>query len=377
MIIYIVFYTVCITLIWVSEKVKKRQKKYVAFIAIISLCMLGAFRASGIGTDTSGYLIPLCKNAISAHSYMDFLDSSWISGFSTKTAAQFEIGFSLLIYILMKLTGSIVIVQFVLQLLIILPIYYVINKRKEIPNWIGILIYCFWINNPSYNLIRQAVALSLGFLAYHLWCVEEKRKLGVVSIIMAYFFHNSSLLYIPIIFIHDYICGNSYKIIKSNKTVKSKNVKEKALICLIVGSIAFLGINTLFVLLKYIGFAKYSGYLLGTMQFMPNQIIARLPIIVLICYYFIKYRPRDNEAVFLSLMIYYDLLITQLVSIYSNSLRIGIYFESFLIILLPQILYYKKKRYLICLTIAYIIIYWLYFICIVGTHQTVPYSTLF
>ena len=114
--IYIGTFAVSIGLIWLSEHSKVHK---LDMIALLLLCILAGLRASSVGTDYTSYLIPIYRSAINSHSFDEFLNSSWFSVWHNIYVKDWEIGFTSIVYIITKCTGSIRLCAFAIEALII------------------------------------------------------------------------------------------------------------------------------------------------------------------------------------------------------------------------------------------------------------------
>ncbi len=84
--------------------------------------------------------------------------------------------FPLLVLIVTKITGSLYCVQTILELCVILPLYVAVRKDKNTSLWMAMFVFCMAFYNPSMNMMRQSIAMSLGVLGFEYWRNEEKEK---------------------------------------------------------------------------------------------------------------------------------------------------------------------------------------------------------
>ena len=128
--VYIICFLISSLFFWLSEK-QKKNTVFFASIAIFIPCFLAGIRADSVGTDVSVYLEPMILNAKSAQNFQSYLLSSWQQGWVLRGVNDIEIGFSFLVYLIIKLFNSRYVLQFVIQALTIIPIYIGLVKRKE------------------------------------------------------------------------------------------------------------------------------------------------------------------------------------------------------------------------------------------------------
>ena len=112
-------------------------------------------------------------------------------------------------------------------------------------------------------------------------------------------------------------------------------------------------------------------------MFMPNQILSRLPAILILLYAMLyakrKNRTFQNFQFYFTMMIF-DVLLAQFTSVNSFAGRIGMYFSQFEMLAFPAICYETRNKKIIqfCL-IGYMLFYWWFFYVLNGVNATVPY----
>ena len=146
------------------------------------------------------------------------------------------------------------------------------------------------------------------------------------------------------------------------------------LITIFIAIISLFGLSVISALLTSLGLSKYIAYIGGTISFMPNQVIIRIPIIALFMYCWKKNINDSKIMRFLFTMLCLDLICSQFTSINSYSGRIALYFAEFQILTYP-IIYIKtnKNKVLLLLLTIYMSIYWWYYFVYSGSNATVPY----
>lgn len=191
---YIIVFMISIGLFALSDRVIFTQRKPVVFVAVITLCLLAGLRAESIGTDTRVYLVPIFEAAKKCHSLGEYLNSSFHAfTWTTDYVKDMEPLFPLLVLIVTKITGSLYCVQTILELCVILPLYIAVRKDKQTNLWMAMFVFCMAFYNPSMNMMRQSIAMSLGVLGFEYWRNEEKKN-AFICVFIAFLFHTSSLL---------------------------------------------------------------------------------------------------------------------------------------------------------------------------------------
>lgn len=377
--IYIIFFLTSCLLIWLSEKCQSRFiGKIVAFVAILLPCILAGMRADTIGTDVKVYVEPIYNAAKQSSSFSSYMNESWFYGWRYKYVHDFEIGFIALVYLIEKLGGSIGTVLFFIHTLIVAPIYLGLKRiNRQYPICLGMFIFYMLFYNASLNMMRQWIAMAILFYGLSYLFANEKKKYFIV-VIAACLFHTSALMGVVIYALYIYSQ-------KQREYIKILNFRldgSFAPIKLFVyGCIVLLSLNVIAVLLRAIGLAKYAGYIQGngSIYLMPNQIILRLPIIILLVIRWKRMIAEDEFTPFYGSMIVLDLLASQLISINVYAFRIASFFSEYNMLSYSALVYagnrkYRANRYITLLyVLAYIIYYWIYYYVITGNHATFPY----
>ena len=354
---------------------KKRQRIYIDAVAILFLCLLAAFRSDEVGTDTRGYIQPMIQGAISSENINDFFQYSWTFTYSRKSVIDYEIGYTLVVYLTSVIFKSIVVTQFVLELLIVLPVYIALRKKDDVSIWFGMLVFMLQFFNGSMNLNRQSIGMAFLFCALTFW-MGNKKKTCVVLLGIGTLFHITTLIGIIIVLIYEYV-GREKKgrVLLSNKSFNINYINM--LIAILAGIILLLGAGLLSILMEHTGLAKYVYYITGDIHFMPNQVLYVLPPLVILILSFKNFNNRQSEWTFYIVMIIYVIIAGQFTSASAFSGRIGLYFKMFAIFAYPLACKYSKYKTLSSfLMISYLIFYWGFYYVYMGMDATVPYVTL-
>ena len=166
MYIYLIcFFTSCLFLM-LSEKYNKNKVVHniLVIIALFLPCLLAGMRAETIGTDVQVYLKPIYNCANMAETFSEFLNMK----INLLVVADFERGFSSLVYLITKIFGNIQFVFFFVELCIILPIYKGLKKIKSFEDskiWLSMLVFYLMSYNRTLNVMRQYVCIAIIFYA--------------------------------------------------------------------------------------------------------------------------------------------------------------------------------------------------------------------
>lgn len=378
--IYIVCFLTSCGFFWLSEKCKSKfARNSLAAIAILIPCVLAGLRADTIGTDVKVYVEPIYNAAKKSNSFSSYMGQSWFYIWRYKYVHDFEIGFTILVFIIEKITGSLNMVLFFIHVLIVTPIYIGLRRihKKTYPVCFGMLVFYLMFYNTSLNMMRQWMGMAILFMAFSYLIFGDKRKYCVLTLV-ACLFHTSAIMGFVIMLVYMYSS-------KKREYVKIANFKldeSMAPIKIFVyGCILLLSLNIITVVLRHIGLVKYIGYIQGDngLYILPNQILLRLPIIILFIIRWKRIAKEDRLVPFYGSMLVLDLLSSQLMSVNAYAFRISSFFSEYNIISYCALVYagnrkYRANRYITLFYIlAYIVYYWIYYYVITGTHATFPY----
>ena len=375
MAIYIAVFTTSTILFKLGDYTKKKQRIYLDIIAILILCLLAGFRSEMIGTDTRGYIWPMIKGAISSDNIKVFFQYSWVSSYKIKTPLDYEIGYTLVVYLASKIFKSIVVTQTILEMLIVLPIYCALRKKEDVPIWFGMLVFMLQFFNGSMNLNRQAIAMAFMLLAITYWIKNDKKK-GILFLICSVLFHTSGLLGFMIMFLYEYVGRDKKAEIKTFNNKININYMNM-IIAIVAGVAALVGIRLVAAILTQLGLSYYTGYILGDIHFMPNQVINVLPPIIMFAFSIQDFQNDKNEWAFYVVMMAYTIIAGQFTSMNAFGGRVRLYFMIFAIFAYPLVCKYSKhKSIMSSAMVAYLMFYWWFYYVLQGVDQTVPYTII-
>lgn len=371
--VYIVGFIMSTLLFALAEKVVKSQRWFVYLIALLIPCCIAGFRDRSVGTDVQVYLVQMTTAAIYSGSLSEYMNTSWhVIGSYVRIVSQYEIGFSMLVYMTAKIFRNMFAVQFAVQVFTIVPIYIANTKFKdEFPMWLSMLTYYLMFFNRSLNMMRQCIAMSFVYLAFA-YLKTGKKKKCMIAAIAALFFHISALMGILLYFLYKYTTSDGKGHFLGRR--KIPNRYTHMLIAIMAGVMVVLGNNTAANFMSLLGLGRYAVYIKGAVEFMPNQIISRLPTLILFLYFWRKMRTeQDTQFLFTAFVL--ELLFSQFSSVNSFGGRVALYFAEFKLEAHP-ILYSKtgKKKWVLVLLIAYMAFYWWFYYVLKGVSETLPYK---
>lgn len=371
MAVYIVGFFISILLFYYADSKKfcGADVKICVGIALLIPCLIAGLRHRTVGTDVMVYLEPLFRSARSADSFRDFY-SSYIFTTNSMTYTQvreYEIGFITLCYGCAKIFNSMPVLLFAIQALTVIPIYKGLRVfSKTQPVWLGMSVYYLMFYNMTLNMMRQWIAMAFVFYAFQFILSRQYRRY-FLTVAFAMLFHTSAVLSIAVFFVYQLVAReNAY------------NKKVKTLLLILIGLVSLLSLDFFINLMALLGL-RYGNYISGILRLMPNQILYRMPILLLlVCRW--KYMKKNTSfADFFLVLIIYDLLASQLTSIFAHSARIALFFSEYYMLMYPSICMAsaneKNRQTMKLFTLSYLCIYWWYTYAYMDSASTMPYLT--
>lgn len=386
MFIYLIIFALSLLLVSFSEKFKPKTLIHIllVFTALAMPTLLAGLRASSIGTDTESYLVPIFENALMADNFVQFQSSQFLYNWSYATVSDYEIGFTTLVYIVAKLFRNLYVLQTIVAGAIIWTVYIAINQyKRETSVCFGMAVFYFMYFNTTMNMMRQWIAMGILLLGTRY--IFERKKKYFLYVLVACLFHTSAFIgagfYAMYYFINDH---KSHR--KKNKEkhfiirIHQRTIRltDLGVIFASLGAaiVVFLADTMLSSLLSAFGLAKYQFYLRGTLTFMPNQFIIRLPILILLVLGWKKLSLEIEGANFYKTMILFDLVISQLSGLTSYSSRISFYFQMFVVFSIPALcgcIEIVNQKLTKTMMIVYMLVYWFYYFALMNSQATIPY----
>ena len=381
MIVYIQCFFASLLLFAIVPKIKREQQVIIIAFALVIPCFLAAIRDNSIGTDVMVFLRPIYTAAEQATNFKNYLNTSWFHIYKYNTVSDYEFGFVLVVYTVTKVFHSISSVKFAIEFLILCPIYLALKRYcKEIPTWMGMAVFYFLFYNQTFNLMRQYIAIAFLFLGIMGYLRKDSVKHYLTFQIIALLFHSSSIAGIPIFLIARYIKDPNMQCTDDslqNKKGRCVDKGAKILFLTAVGVGVLLAFGIISKVLTLMGLGRYIGYVAGELSFMPNQVLIRLPIILLCVLGWRKLTYEYSSTSFLMTMIIYTVIFSQFAGSSTFGARIAVYFAIFQVVLIPQIMFSNVfgSRIDICqpLLFGYLVFYWCYFYGILGMDATLPF----
>jgi hypothetical protein len=358
---YIITIIIAYFFAFLGENLLKKNKKHMGMlnlvISLTVICLLAGVRDLSIGTDVYVYLYPMFKAfAFNGSSVIYQLQNSMT-----------EIGFIILVYIIVSIFKNINILMFVVELCVALPIYIYAYKQKD-KHSISFIILIFLLTMyvKSFNLIRQSVAMSLIILSTYYFDNKEYKKVIFLTI-LAFSFHTSAI-----------ICTLIYALIIISKLKgKTKNI----LLLLVYVGLIFITISIIPILNTF--FSKYALYVSkvseSTITF--ARIIKKLFWIVLSFGYlhFTKNNKENHEKAVFCL----NLFITEFILYFMNikvhvAGRLGYYLLNlgYIVLCTNMLKVCKQKNFMKLFLIIVLFAFWYKMTAIINSGDgTYPYMS--
>ena len=375
-IIYLIAFMSTIGMTFIAENLfantnKKKNASYILAMAFSGLallipCTLAAMRDISVGNDVMGYVYP---------NYIVAIKSSSLGEFLLLEYPKTEILFSVLLYWGGKLK-NIGYIFFAIELLILLPLYYVLYKRrKEASMTLGMMIYLFLFYNFGLSGMRQSIAMSFIMLAYYYFSINERFR-AIFWCIVAILFHTVALLVIPIYLFSLWIYQ---KPIRKRKKWYMAIATVFVLIFLFYRQIAgilarIVGIISgrySYYISRYL--QEYSGVTLGNIH--STDLLCKSALILFFAVVFKCAHKYDDKAKYMVYLMLIGRYFVVFNAVFYESLRIAYFFDYFLIVFIPCMMNCVKRDLLnkIVFSVGLFIpvfLYWFYFIMKIGGYVT-------
>lgn len=114
---------------------------------------------------------------------------------------RYEKGFILFVKLLRNLTTDENLFLFIAAAISLLPIGFVIYRLSKMPYLSWLVYICMFYFSFTFSGMRQAIAMSLTFLAFYFIC-REKKIVAILLICVAFLFHTSAIIFIAALFLY-------------------------------------------------------------------------------------------------------------------------------------------------------------------------------
>lgn len=348
-----------------NETKKTKNNNFHIIIIIFLLSLLGGLRSVNIGTDVLVYGKRWFDVACASNSFNEY-----ISIINTT-----DTGYLLINYTVSRFTNNINIFLFIHQLICnSLVIYTLYHYKEKCPFWLSTLCYICLFYCKTFNILRQAVALSMIFYSTR-YLEEKKYKKYIISIMITSTFHFTAIFGIILLPLK--------KICESN----SKYKKIYLFLIIFITIIVSISIKNVITLLYNNGivngriynylfeFVNETGSILNGETFFKTAFLG----MIIMSKKNLENENNINTFLIMTLIIEYILFQIRNQIMYAD--RISSYFGYLIMLTLPQLpksIKDPKDRLSIYLIISMLLIlYWYYKFIHSGSCEIYPFEFFF
>ena len=364
MLYYLMAFSTSLTFVAISESQFKKNKNksgvLFSIIAIFIVCWLAGIRGYSVGTDVLYYAVPQFEYAKQFSDYFSYMSIS-----------QIEPLYALIVFLTSKFCSDVSVLLFLSQLLVLVPIYIVLYKKKNsISITFGMFIYYFLFYNLTLNIMRQSIACAFLMLSY-IYYEEGSKKTCLLCTIIAVLFHDSAIIAVVLYILLSLIVNSRVSFIK-----QIFYIVITVIIILNIQSIVDVLTNQICIL--PIEYYKRFVSRTNTTNISVFEIIFRSVFVFLPVILFILTKAKDK---FKEKYNYFSLIgyvISFMVLVSEYLIRFSYYFQFFFVLTIPSIpksISRKGNMRIIVYTVLGIIIlcYWYVIYILWGWHGTVPF----
>ena len=192
--IYLITFLASAVFFYSESRINRERYKIILIVfGLLLPCFLAGTRAETIGVDTAGYAQPMFSLAVQSDSYQEYVNSEWSRSWLVRSPSDIEVGFTLMVYVIAKISGSLQLLLGITQALTVVPIYICLRKQAKGYEWLGMLAYYFLFYNMTLNMMRQWIAISFLLLGYA-YLIGNKPLVTFILGLCAVFFHKTALI---------------------------------------------------------------------------------------------------------------------------------------------------------------------------------------
>ncbi|MBE6751830.1 MAG: EpsG family protein [Ruminococcaceae bacterium] len=353
---------------WATRINPKTNRGLVFLCSLISILIpsiLAGLRDVSLGTDVELYLVPHFETALHTETFSHYMSLIW----------QKETGYMLLVFLVAKIFGNIQWLLFFIEFIIILCVYIGAWKlRKQISLPLVLLVYYLIFYNDTYNLLRQAIAMAIVFMAVN-WLFEKKYVKYLIFVFIAATFHTTAVMGLIVFVVYYFLEGERFRSDISAKTMRGYVL----LVCVISGCILLPNIVNALVNMGVLH-SRYLMYFVreSVSNNLSNTLLYLVEIILVMCFAKVV-QNEDSKFVFLKINLYFTFITLQLSQVMYFGYRMSLYFAIINVLLFARITRVsesKKTNILISIfVIGLLSVFWYYLYIVGGVSNTYPYLT--
>ncbi|WP_064093142.1 EpsG family protein [Rossellomorea aquimaris] len=295
-------------------RLRYNSKLYV-LIAGISLFVVMALRDVSVGTDILGYL----NEYENGKYYLNNLIRDSELGYSYFNYALGQLGLNFQAYL------AIIAAIFVITMSLL---YYLYSKNILLSFYLHVTIGIFAM---SMSGLRQTIAISLTILAF-IYLIKNKKILFFIFVGIAYFFHNSAIVFLLVFFLR-----------------KIRINKKTGFIIYGLSCVAFIGRGLFGSLVQQLTPEKYIRYLDNTAYVNPLLIVVVMALPLACLFFWPKSSNEHNEDYIRVMSISFVLSCINFVVFFLAMEiplfeRISLYFMIYITLLIPNVIQGIKSK---------------------------------
>ena len=363
MIPYFIAFFTSILFCWLGERSSYKFafiSKIFYLLSVLIISIFTALRDLNIGTDIQTYAIWEFNDAIASNDLADFV---------INRLGIMEPFYSVLNYIVSCFTNNIHWLLFIIAILIYgFTLAGLYKYNSKIAVWMGWACFLFIFYGDTLNMLRQSIAISICFWGFH-YVLDLKDKRFWVTLFIAFLFHNSAIIFIPIYFL--------YKVLIRRNTFF---FDVSIILCFIFAICYYQLFLELFMNIGLLP-EKFIRYISYGFNLEVNPIILRLPFIVFALCFYKQFVFKDSvyskaESTLYILMLIFDMISCQLRSILVPLYRISLYFGIYKLIVYSRIYFITKNKFFMgTMLLIFLIALWIYQNVVQGNNEIYPYTS--
>lgn len=337
-----------------------------AVAAVVSLSVLNGVRDYSIGTDVGVYGNFIFMAATHSQSLGSFLRTCDALG-------EVEYGYCILNYVIALFSNSPHVFYFVLGVLTNGVAFAALCRWRGVTSVsLGWLVYELVFFPTTLNAMRQSVAIVLVLLAA-IFAVESRLRVSVLSLVVAFSFHRSAIIGLPIavaayLWCHQTATLDDAAMVRRRRLLLITMLVVGALLPSAVGLLNSMGL---------IG-EKYANYLtFSSDRDLLKPIMVRLPFVLLAAWHFLEGLTDEHaESDIVMLFMAVEVLLLPLKLISDAAFRIALYFGIFKVVAYPAAVARLDGFWRLAgnvVLVAYLIFYFWWQIVLSGSEDIWPF----
>ena len=192
---YIFAFVISVALLYFAEVLRNNLKnlvfsRFVTGIALLLPCILAGGRDVGVGIDTLGYGAPVFEIACNTDNFRWYLDLVEGTGFDVNLL------YSVVTYLVSRISHSVNLYFFVIQALMTFPFYFALRRLSgDRFLWLGFAVFYLLFYLQGLSNLRQFLAISFVLLAFAEY-VDRRLLVSLALFCIGVGFHSTAAVWI-------------------------------------------------------------------------------------------------------------------------------------------------------------------------------------